>query len=82
MAGSRYGVKIRKQENKVKVAQKQAHECPSCGKMKVSRTSTGIFSCASCKTVFAGGAYVPKTGAATKQQKQQAIVAASAKKSE
>jgi large subunit ribosomal protein L37Ae len=59
--GSHYGVKIRKQESKIKAAQKAKHECPSCGKAKVSRISTALFKCASCKTVFAGGTYVPKT---------------------
>ncbi|MFA6329062.1 MAG: 50S ribosomal protein L37ae [Candidatus Micrarchaeia archaeon] len=59
--GSHYGVKIRKQENKIKTAQKLRHACPSCGKAKVKRTSTALFECASCGTVFAGGTYVPRT---------------------
>lgn len=59
--GSHYGVKIRKQEKKIKTAMKQRHACPSCGKAKVKRTSTALFECASCKTRFAGGTYVPRT---------------------
>ncbi len=61
--GSRYGVKIRKQMTKVRTATRLHHECPRCGKAKVKRISTSLFVCASCKTKFAGGAYVPRTGA-------------------
>ncbi len=69
--GSHYGVKIRKQENKIKTAMKQKHACPSCGKAKVKRTSTALFRCASCKTVFAGGTYTPKTNVGISASKLQ-----------
>ncbi|MFA5247324.1 MAG: transposase [Candidatus Micrarchaeia archaeon] len=78
--GSHYGVKIRKQESKIKAAQKAKHECPGCGKHKVSRISTALFECASCKTKFAGGTYVPKTNVGNAAAKQQASKAAEAKK--
>jgi len=69
--GSHYGVKVRKQEKKIKTAQKQRHTCPSCGKAKVKRTSTALFECASCRTVFAGGAYIPRTSVGISASKLQ-----------
>ena len=70
--GSRYGVKIRKQEGKVKAGLKAKGTCPSCGKKKVKRQSLGIFRCTSCLAVFSGGAYSPQSAAAVAAQKQSA----------
>ncbi len=65
--GSRYGVKIRKTESKIRKLQRLDHACPRCGKKKVRRTSTAVWACPSCKAIFAGGAYFPQTGAGLTQ---------------
>jgi large subunit ribosomal protein L37Ae len=36
-------------------------KCPRCEKKSLKRTGTGIWSCKSCKNVFAGGAYALTT---------------------
>ncbi len=59
--GARYGLSIKRRWQKVDVEQKKKHVCPECGFVKVKRISRGKFSCQKCKTVFAGGAFVPKT---------------------
>ncbi|MBI5553543.1 MAG: 50S ribosomal protein L37ae [Candidatus Diapherotrites archaeon] len=59
--GSRYGVGIRKRVIKVETEQRKAHECPSCGAMRVKRSAKGIFVCAKCQHKFAGGSFVPRT---------------------
>ncbi len=61
--GPRYGVRIRRRVREIEVRQKAAHACPSCGAMKVRRTSTSIWSCRKCNYTFAGGAYMPETPA-------------------
>jgi large subunit ribosomal protein L37Ae len=68
---SRYGVKIRKQEGKIKAGQRQRHPCPTCGKQKVKRASTALWECASCGTVFAGGSYSPRTNVGSAASKLQ-----------
>ena len=61
--GPRYGVTARRRVLAVEVRQRAKHTCPSCGAPKVSRVSTSIWSCRKCSFTFAGGAYVPVTGA-------------------
>lgn len=61
--GARYGGLARKKVAAVEAVQRAAHVCPSCGHEKVKRVSTGIWACRKCQYTFAGGAYVPNTGA-------------------
>lgn len=61
--GSRYGVQARRKVAAVEKRQHAKHVCPSCGAAKVRRTSTGVWACRKCSHTFAGGAYVPITGA-------------------
>ena len=61
--GARYGGLARKKVAAVERRQRAKHECPSCGAPSVRRTSTGIWGCRKCGHTFAGGAYVPHTGA-------------------
>ncbi len=58
---SRYGVKIRKLVKNIESVQRAKHICPSCGHRAVKRDAAGIWRCRKCGTVFAGGAYVPRT---------------------
>lgn len=53
----RYGARIRKQFNAVKKDKIAAYKCPSCGRVSLYRTDTGIWECKKCSRVFAGGAY-------------------------
>jgi large subunit ribosomal protein L37Ae len=59
--GARYGLSIKRRWLKVDVEQKKKHLCPECGFPKVKRLSRGKFKCLKCKSIFAGGAFVPKT---------------------
>jgi len=59
----RYGVKARTMVREVESQQKIRHACPRCGQKAVQRTSTSIWECKKCGTVFAGGAYMPTTPA-------------------
>lgn len=61
--GPRYGVQARRRVLAVERRQRAKHTCPSCGAPKVRRISTSIWSCRKCDHTFAGGAYVPVTGA-------------------
>ena len=58
---SRYGVKIRKLVKNIESVQRAKHICPSCGHRAVKREAAGIWRCRKCGSVFAGGAYVPRT---------------------
>ncbi len=62
MGTSRYGVNIRKRENKILAGKNSSHECVKCGKKSVKRTHNAVWQCSSCGSKFAGGAYMPKTG--------------------
>jgi large subunit ribosomal protein L37Ae len=57
--GPRYGVRIRRRILEVEVEQKKRHQCPRCLAYSVKRKGAGIWSCARCGLVFAGGAYRP-----------------------
>lgn len=61
--GARYGSLARKQVATVERVQRKKHVCLKCGAHAVSRLHTGIWQCRKCDHQFAGGAYVPQTGA-------------------
>ena len=61
--GARYGSLARKQIATMERQQRKYHACPTCGQLKVKRVSTGIWGCRKCGYEFAGGAYLPATGA-------------------
>lgn len=59
--GARYGWKLRGQVRDVERRARAKHECSECGKTALERVGTGIWRCSRCGSVFAGGAFVPKT---------------------
>jgi large subunit ribosomal protein L37Ae len=61
---TRYGMKARKRYAAVDMSMRAFHECPSCKRLSVKRSSTGIWKCRKCSAEFAGGAYLPRTSAA------------------
>jgi large subunit ribosomal protein L37Ae len=61
--GARYGALARKQVATIERVQRARHPCDRCGAEAVKRLSTGIWKCRKCSYEFAGGAYVPRTGA-------------------
>lgn len=61
--GARYGVQARRRVIAVERRQHAKHTCPQCGADKVRRIHTGVWGCRKCGREFAGGAYVPVTGA-------------------
>lgn len=61
--GPRYGALHRRTVANVEKVQKAAHPCSQCGAVAVYREGTAIFVCQKCKFTFAGGAYIPQTGA-------------------
>ena len=67
--GSRYGVRTRKRVAAVAVQKTTKYICPQCGKKKLTREAVSLWSCSSCESEFAGGAYTPVTqvGAAAKK---------------
>lgn len=56
-----YGVRTLKREGKALASKNADYECAKCGKKKVTRTSNGVWKCSSCRAVFAGGSYSPRT---------------------
>jgi large subunit ribosomal protein L37Ae len=48
----------------MEIQQHAKYDCSFCGKRTVSRCSTGIWNCKSCKKTVAGGAYTVSTAAA------------------
>ncbi|CAI2324886.1 unnamed protein product [Caenorhabditis sp. 36 PRJEB53466] len=56
--GTRYGASLRKTAKKIEVAQHSRYTCSFCGKEAMKRKATGIWNCAKCHKVVAGGAYV------------------------
>ncbi|MHB8584937.1 MAG: 50S ribosomal protein L37ae [Thermoplasmatota archaeon] len=76
--GARYGVRIRRRIREVEVRQHADHKCPSCGAMRVTRVSTGIWQCKKCAHKFAGGAYVPETRAAKSAELAETLETAEA----
>ena len=63
--GARYGVSVRKRVKEVLERRYAKHQCPFCGSVgTVYRVSVGIWSCRKCRSVWAGGAYTPRSGLA------------------
>ncbi len=67
--GARYGSLARKQVTTVERVQRKKHTCNRCGADAVVRIHTAIWECRKCEYQFAGGAYVPQTGAGKGAQK-------------
>lgn len=61
--GARYGSLARKSVAAIERVQRAKHLCAQCGTTAVRRLHTGIWECRKCGDQFAGGAYVPTTGA-------------------
>lgn len=59
--GPRYGRKSRKLVADMEEKTKAFYDCPQCGRTKVKRESTAIWSCRKCGYTFAGGSFVPET---------------------
>ena len=59
--GARYGRKSRKLVADLEEKSKASYDCPQCGRNKVKRTSTAIWSCRKCGYTFAGGSFLPET---------------------
>ncbi len=59
----RYGVSLRNRYESVKADKRKRYKCDICGKEAVKRRSNGIWECRSCQSIFAGGAYTPRTSA-------------------
>jgi large subunit ribosomal protein L37Ae len=57
--GPRYGLKDRRLAGEIEAERAGKKKCPSCGFLKLRRTSTGIWECQKCGTRFAGQAYYP-----------------------
>ena len=61
--GARYGSTLRKRVKRILEQRYAPHVCPFCGtKGKVVRISVGIWKCRKCGMVWAGAAYVPRSG--------------------
>jgi large subunit ribosomal protein L37Ae len=67
--GARYGVSVRSNAGKVLRKKNKKYTCPVCHYQKVSRISTGIWSCGKCDHTFAGGAWEPFTRASDANQR-------------
>lgn len=67
--GARYGSLARKSVASIERVQRKKHVCQQCGAAAVKRIHTGIWGCRKCGDQFAGGAYVPSTGAGLGSQK-------------
>ncbi|HOV51359.1 MAG TPA: 50S ribosomal protein L37ae [Methanothrix sp.] len=59
--GPRYGRKSRKLVGDLEEKTKALYDCPQCGRTKVYREGTAIWSCSKCGYTFAGGSFVPET---------------------
>lgn len=60
--GARYGSSLRKKWRKIAERRYAETLCPFCkAKVTMKRVSVGIWQCPKCGTVFAGGAYTPRT---------------------
>jgi len=57
----RYGRKSRKIVADLEEKSKASYVCPQCGRNKVKKTSTAIWSCSTCGYTFAGGSFLPET---------------------
>ncbi len=59
--GPRYGRKSRKLVADLEEKTKALYDCPQCGRTKVRRVSSAIWSCAKCGYTYAGGTFTPET---------------------
>ncbi len=59
--GPRYGRKSRKLVADLEEKTKALYDCPQCGRTKVRRISSAIWSCTKCGYTYAGGTFVPET---------------------
>ncbi len=59
--GPRYGRKSRKLVADMEEKTKALYDCPQCGRTRVKRIGSAIWSCAKCGHTFAGGTFVPET---------------------
>jgi large subunit ribosomal protein L37Ae len=59
--GPRYGRKSRKLVADIEQKSKAFYDCPQCGRTKVKREGSAIWSCRKCGYTFAGGTFVPVT---------------------
>jgi len=59
--GPRYGRKSRKLVADMEEKARALYDCPQCGRTKVRRISSAIWSCTKCGHTFAGGTFVPET---------------------
>ena len=63
--GPRYGVSVRKRVRDVLIRKKGPHACPFCGRVgTVYRIAVGIWACKKCGNIWAGAAYMPRSGLA------------------
>jgi large subunit ribosomal protein L37Ae len=59
--GPRYGRKSRKLVADMEEKTRALYDCPQCGRTRVRRISSAIWSCTKCGHTFAGGTFVPET---------------------
>lgn len=59
--GPRYGRKSRKLVADMEEKTRALYDCPQCGRTKISREGTAIWSCSKCGYTFAGGSFIPET---------------------
>ena len=59
ISSARYGWRIRKRFEKVKLMQKTTYVCPKCGVKAVRNVRLGIWRCRKCGVVFTGAAWRP-----------------------
>ncbi len=59
--GPRYGRKSGKLVADMEEKTKALYDCPQCGRNRVRRISSAIWSCTKCGHTFAGGTFVPET---------------------
>lgn len=59
--GPRYGRKSRKLVADMEEKTHAQYDCPQCGRTRVRRISSAIWSCTKCGHTFAGGTFLPET---------------------
>jgi len=74
--GTRYGRTLKLKLAKIEIEQKKDHECPYCGKPKVSRVSYGIWQCGKCNAKFTARAYTVGTKRSLAEQAAQLMAEA------
>ncbi|WEL21949.1 50S ribosomal protein L37ae [Halorhabdus sp. BNX81] len=73
--GARYGRVSRRRVAEIEANMNDDHECPDCGRDRVSRQGTGVWECGYCGYTFTGGSYSPTTpgGRAAKRSIRAAL---------